>query len=85
MDNVTGTDEYSAQGYNLAPGFQVGGTENSNNGLLTITSGLIPNGSTLNSTVGYGCCPIDNNHLLAVSVSNSQIGVMMLEGITVTT
>lgn len=82
-DNVTGTDEYSAQYYSLAPGFQVTGTENSDKGLLTITGGLIPNGSTLNTTVGYGYYPIDDTHILAVSVSDSQIGLMMLEGITV--
>ena len=80
-DNLTGTLEYSAQGYSLAPGFQAAGTEN--NGLLTFTSGLIPNGSQLNNTVGYGCYPVDNSRLLTVSVSNTQIGVMMLEGITV--
>jgi hypothetical protein len=78
--NITGTVEYSAQGFNLAPGFQMTGMENSSTGLLTINSGLDPNGNT----VGYGYYPIDSNHVLAVSVSNLQIGVMMLEGITVT-
>ena len=79
-DNMTGTVEYTAQGYNLTPGFQVAGTENNSNGLFSFTSGLDPNGNT----VGYGYYPIDNNRVLAVSVSNLQIGVMMLEGITVT-
>ena len=77
---MTGTVEYTAQGYNLAPGSQVAGTENNSNGLFSFTSGLDPNGNT----VGYGYYPIDNNRVLAVSVSNLQIGVMMLEGITVT-
>lgn len=81
--NLIGTVEYTAQGYSLAPGFQLAGTENSNTGLLTITSGLIPNGSSLNNTVGYGCYPIDNNHLLTVSINPEQIGIMMFEGITI--
>jgi hypothetical protein len=76
-DNITGSTDYSAQGYNLAPALPLTGTENSSNGLLTF-SGLSPDGS-----VGYGYYPIDANHVLAVSVSNLQIGVMMLEGITI--
>ena len=76
-DNITGSTDYTAQGYNLAPGLQLTGTENSSTGLLTI-SGLSPDG-----TVGYGFYPIDNNRVLAVSVSQLQIGLMMLEGITV--
>lgn len=78
-DNITGSVEYAAQGYNLAPGYQVTGSETSSSGLLTFNTGLSPDGS-----VGYGYYPIDSNHVLAVSVSNLQIGVMMLEGITVT-
>lgn len=77
-DNVTGSTDYSAQGYNLAPALPLSGTENSSNGLLTFNNGLSPDGS-----VGYGYYPIDASHVLAVSVSNLQIGVMMLEGITV--
>jgi hypothetical protein len=76
-DNITGTTDYTAQGYNLAPGAPLSGTENSSTGLFTFT-GLSPDGS-----VGYGYYPIDANHVLAVSVSNLQIGVMMLEGITI--
>jgi hypothetical protein len=77
-DNITGSTDYTAQGYNLAPGLPLTGTENSSTGLFTIT-GLSPDG-----TVGYGYYPIDDTHVLAVSVSNLQIGLMMLEGITVT-
>lgn len=82
--NYSGTVEYTAQGYNLAPGFQLTGSENSNTGLLTITTGLIPNGSALNNTLGYACYPVDNNHLLTVSINPEQIGIMMFEAITVT-
>ena len=76
-DNITGSTDYSAQGYNLSPALPLTGTENSSTGLLTF-NGLSPDGS-----VGYGYYPIDANHVLAVSVSNLQIGIMMLEGITI--
>jgi hypothetical protein len=58
---------------------QLGGSENSNEGLFTIT-GLNP----LSPSSDYGYYPIDATHVIGIAVSNDQTGILMLEGVTVT-
>lgn len=78
-DNLSGFTDYNAQYSSPAPNVQLGGSENSNEGLFTIT-GLNP----LSPSSDYGYYPIDATHVIGIAVSNDQTGILMLEGVTVT-
>lgn len=80
-DNIAGFTDYNAQNYPLATNVQLTGGENSNNGLLTFT-GL--NAMSFSSQSSYGYYPIDNNRVLAISIGDDQLGLMMLEMVSVT-
>ena len=67
--------------YPLATNVQFTGGENSNNGPLTFT-GL--NAMSFSSQSSYGYYPIDNNRVLAISIGDDQLGLMMLEMVSVT-
>jgi hypothetical protein len=77
-DNLSGFTDYNAQGYSPAANTQLGGSENSSEGLFSIT-GLNP----LSPSSGYGYCPIDTTHVMRIAVSDDQTGILMLEGVTV--
>jgi hypothetical protein len=77
-DNLSGFTDYNAQGYSPAANTQLGGSENSSEGLFSIT-GLNP----LSPSSGYGYYPIDATHVMGIAVSDDQTGILMLEGVTV--
>lgn len=77
-DNLSGFTDYNAQGYSPASNVQLGGSENSSEGLFTVT-GLNP----LSPSSGYGYYPIDATHVMGIAVSDDQTGILMLEGVTV--
>ncbi|QHS53140.1 hypothetical protein [Edaphobacter sp. 12200R-103] len=80
-DNIAGFTDYNAQNYPLASNALLNGGENSNDGLLTFT-GL--NAMSFSSQSSYGYYPIDNNRALAISIGDDQLGLMMLETVSVT-
>ncbi len=79
-DNMTGTTDYTAQGYNPTANVQLTGTENESPGLW-IMQGL--NIISFSGSSSYAEYPIDANRVLLMSIGQDQLGLMMLEGITV--
>jgi hypothetical protein len=78
-DNMTGTTDYTAQGYNPAINVQFTGLENESPGLW-IMQGL--NIVSFSGSSSYAEYPIDANRILLMSIGQDQLG-LMLEGITV--
>ena len=79
-DNITGTTDYTAQGYNPTANVQFSGSENSGTGLWLLQGTDI---TSFSSTTGYAEYPIDANRVLLMCLGENQLGLMMLEGITV--
>lgn len=85
-DTFSGFTDYSVQidangNYNsvsvVTPGVSLSGSEDSLNGLLSLT-GL--NAQSVQATSGFGYYPIDNRRVLAIEIDGQQMGLMMLEG-----
>lgn len=79
-DDMTGATDYTAQGYNPASSVPVTGTEDPNTGLWLLQGTDI---TSFSSTTGYAEYPIDANRVLLMSLGQNQLGLMMLEVITV--
>jgi hypothetical protein len=80
-DNISGLTDNNSQGYSPVSNIPLTGTEDSANGLFHLTGLNAQSLSGINS--GYGYYPIDATHVLGITVSDDQISIMMLEGITV--
>jgi hypothetical protein len=79
-DNMTGSTNYTAQGYNPTSNVSFTGTEDSSTGLWLLQGTDI---TAFSGTTGYAEYPIDANRVLLMSLGQNQLGLMMLEGITV--
>jgi hypothetical protein len=74
--NATGAVDYSVQGAAPQSAVTLGGSEDSNNGVLHL-SGL--NAQSLQTQDGFGYYPIDARRVLAIQVDGKQLGLLLLE------
>ncbi len=75
----SGTTDSNPFGGTLMPAVALGGSQNSGQGLLSLT-GLNPTSYT--TSTGFGYYPLSGNRLWAIEVDNQGLSLLLLEGVT---
>jgi hypothetical protein len=78
-DTFNGFTDYTALGATPAADVSLTGTENNSTGLLSL-AGL--NAVSFSTAYSYGYFPIDSRRVLAIEVDGQQLGLLLLEGVS---